>query len=458
MKRSDSDFLLAISVLLVTYLIAVISDLNEHWLVWASSNLGLGLEELPIALSFFSLAMGWYAWRRLLDAGISHQHLSDTIEKLKTEVDERKLAVEHAQVLSDTKNEMLETEYLLSKKLKLVRMMGDALAAAATLDELQKISVTYLEKIIPEHTVAVLFANNAFNNLVLSGAWGEHKDKVYQNIKFEECQVLQQGKPYIDSSNTQSMLCSHANLTTIKSVACYPIACHEMQYGVLHIRSARLTESLLSRADEQRVIEVCKTIGLHFYNTQLRSELSMASNRDELTGLLNRRGLGNTLKREIKASVLQGYEVTVAMIDIDHFKKYNDSYGHLEGDKALRFVAESLVKNIRSRDVIARFGGEEFILVLPDTNKVEAYKKLQSLIAKVAEDSEINPECKRAITLSVGIATCPHDQQSEEALIKSADLALYAAKNHGRNCVMAYKATSAKPDAPNPIIPTRQLD
>lgn len=458
MKRSVADFLIVIGVFLVAYLIAAIAGLNERWLSWVSVRSIIGLEELPVALSFLSFALGWYAWRRLQDAGVSHQQLSETIKKLQTEVDERKLAVEHAQVLSETKNEMLESEYLRSKKLKQVRMMGDALAAAVSVDELQGISVKYLRKIIPDHTVAVLFANKSFKNWGLAGAWGEHKDKVYLNVKLDDCRVLQQEKPYIDSSNTQNMHCSNANLTTIKSVACYPIACHGMQYGVLHIRSERLTESLLSREEEQRVIEVCKTIGLHFHNTQLRTELSMASNRDELTGLLNRRGLGSTLKREIQASQLQGYHVTVAMIDIDYFKKYNDSFGHPEGDKALKFVAETLAKNIRSRDVVARYGGEEFILVLPNTSKVEAYKKLKMLIAKVAQDSENNTECKRAITLSVGIATCPEDQKNEEALIKSADLALYAAKKRGRNCVMAYKVADSAAVSPAKIIRTHQLD
>ncbi|SFG61600.1 sensor domain-containing diguanylate cyclase [Neptunomonas qingdaonensis] len=458
MKRSDSDFFIVIGVFLVAYLIATISDFNEHWLSWASAYSMIGLEDLPIGLSFLSFALGWYAWRRLQDASVSHQQLSETIEKLQTEVEERMLAVEHAQVLSETKNEMLESEYLRNKKLKQVRMMGDALAAAVTLTELQEISVKYLKNIIPDHTVAVLFANKSFKNWGLAGAWGKHKDKVYLNVKLEECQVLQQGKAYIDSSNTQNMLCSNANLTTIKSVACYPIASHEMQYGVLHIRSERLTESLLSREEEQRVIEVCNTIGLHFHNTQLRTELSMASNRDELTGLLNRRGLGSTLKREIQTSQLQGYDVTVAMVDIDHFKQYNDSFGHPEGDKALKFVAETLAKNIRSRDVVARYGGEEFILVLPNTSKLEAYKKLKMLIAKVAEDSESVPECQRTITLSVGIATCPGDQKNEEALIKSADLALYAAKKRGRNCVVAYKAAASTVADPAKVIRTQQID
>ncbi|WP_293266502.1 GGDEF domain-containing protein [Neptunomonas sp.] len=462
MKRSVSDSLIVFIVFIVFYFFAALSGLNEHWVSWASTYSSIGLDELPVALAILCLALAWYAWRRLRDANASHQQLSETVEQLRLEAEERKLAVEQAQILSDTKHEMLEYEYLRSKKLQHVRLMSDALAAATSLDDLQAISVKYLKNLMPDHTVAVLFANKTFENWALAGAWGEHKDKVYPNVTLEQCQVLQQGKAYIDSSNTQQMLCGNANLTTIKSVACYPIACQAQYFGVVHIRSERLTGSLLSKEDEQRIIAVCNTIGLHFNNLQLRTELSMASNRDELTGLLNRRGLGNTLKREITTSEQQGYEVTVAMIDIDHFKNYNDSFGHQEGDKALKFVAETLAKNMRARDVVARYGGEEFILVLPNTSKIIAYKKLKMLIATVANDSELSPDCKRAITLSAGIATCPQDKSSEEALIKSADLALYAAKKRGRNCVMAYKVASSKVSATKPsaaanIIPTKQV-
>jgi diguanylate cyclase (GGDEF)-like protein len=177
----------------------------------------------------------------------------------------------------------------------------------------------------------------------------------------------------------------------------------------------------------------------------------MASNRDELTGLLNRRGLGNTLKREITAAGQQGYKVTVAMIDIDHFKAYNDTYGHPEGDKALKFIAEQLASNLRARDVVARYGGEEFILVLPNTTKAEAYKKLKAMLVSINKASVSSSECCKPITLSIGIATSPDDQTDEERLVKLADTALYAAKKRGRNCVIPY----ISPHANNRIATTQ---
>ena len=444
MKRSVSDFLIAIGIFVAAFLIAALTDLNERWLAWSQAQGLAGAEELPVALSFFSLALGWYAWRRWQDATSSHQQLSETVQQLQVEVEERRLAEEHAHVLSATKNEILENEYLRSEKLEQVRVMSDLLASASTLEELKAITVDSLQHIVPDHTVSVMFANTEFNLWKNAGSWGPHSDQVHQEMRLNDCWVLQNSKIYKDLSNTQTMSCPQANMTTIKSVACFPIICRERAFGVLHIRSDKLTENLLSSEDEKMVIAVCNSIGLHFYNAQLRAELSMASNRDELTGLLNRRGLGNTLKREIKASELQGYEVTVAMIDIDHFKQYNDTYGHQEGDKALKFVAEYLSRQIRSRDVLARYGGEEFILILPNTSKIEAYKKLKKMIAVIEELSGKSDTCMRAITLSVGIATAPGDSTEEEPLVKYADMALYAAKKHGRNCVVGYKKPSPK--------------
>ncbi len=443
MNKSKSDLLIAIGVFFLSYLIFAASHADLLWFSWGKEQGVWGVTSLPLALSVTTFGLAWFAWRRVTELAIAERQLDRTIECLKAEVEERKTAEEHASILSATQNEILENEYLRSEKLEQVRIMGDYLASATTLNELKSISIKCLKNIIPDHTVAVFFADATFSLWKQGSAWGVDEKNVYKEVEAGECWVLRRGQSYIDSSNTQNMLCDHANLTSIKSVACYPIFCREMQFGVLHLRSEQLMDKLLSSEDEKMVIAVCNTIGLHFYNTQLRNELSMASNRDALTGLLNRRGLANTFKREVQASSQQGYDVTVAMIDIDHFKKYNDSFGHQEGDKALKFVAETLAKSLRARDIVARYGGEEFIIILPDTSKAEAYKKLKAVIQQVALHSENSPECKTSITLSVGIATSPQDDMSEEKLVACADAALYMAKKRGRNCVIPYASPSS---------------
>jgi|GEM_PF-6332154 len=450
-RRSTLDVWIACGFFLVAYIAAALLDLNDSWRLWTQPFRMIGLDALPMALAITVGIVVWFAWRRWQEGEESRLALSETVERLQVEVEERKHAQEIAQVLSETKNEVLDNEYQRSEQLAQVSKMGDFLAAASSPEELKEISAKCLRNLLPHLTVGVMFADKSFSRWQLHSAWGEHYERIHPHVDAEQCWVLRRGQQYADQSNTQTMLCNEANVTELKTVACYPIFCREMQFGVLHIRSAEWQEHILSAEEEKMIVGVCNTIGLHFYNAQLRAELSMASNRDELTGLLNRRGLGNTLKREITAAGQQGYKVTVAMIDIDHFKAYNDTYGHPEGDKALKFIAEQLASNLRARDVVARYGGEEFILVLPNTTKAEAYKKLKAMLVSINKASVSSSECCKPITLSIGIATSPDDQTDEERLVKLADTALYAAKKRGRNCVIPY----ISPHANNRIATTQ---
>lgn len=439
MKKNRDDLPLILGLFSVLFIGIYVVDGGQLW-IKMSELVFAPLSALPLALGLTGLVLLWYVVELWKDSQAAHEELNDALAKMQNEVEERRLAEEHAHILTATKNEIIESELQRTKRLEQIRSMGDFLAGASSLKELRQIAVRSLNTILPEYTVGVLFADREFKRWKLIGAWGEHKESVHTEIDIESCWVLRQGQAYKDCSSTQMMMCDQANLTTIKSVACYPIFCRDMQFGVLHIRSDKPQEPLLSADDEKLIIGVCNTLGLHFYNAQLRAELSMASNRDALTGLLNRRGLGNTLKREIRSAVAQKYEVAVAMIDIDHFKQYNDTYGHPEGDKALRFVAEVLTENTRARDVVVRYGGEEFMLILPNTTKAEAESKLNTLIKTVESESKNSPQCQRAITLSVGVACAPRDQRSEEALVRLADVALYSAKKLGRNRVVAHKS------------------
>jgi diguanylate cyclase (GGDEF)-like protein len=423
---------------LCAWVLSAFFDLNHLWVGHLNGLSVLGLDDLPIALSLSLIVLAIFGYRYRSHLNETANTLSDTIEQLEHEIEERKHAEEMAELLSATKNEVLHRETERSEQLELITRMGDYMASVSSLDELKQISTRFLRKLLPSHTVGVLFTDQHFSKWTLEDAWGDRQELIHREFETNDCWVLRRGQPYIDHSNTHSMTCNHANNQHVKSVACYPIFCRNFQFGVLHLRSEVEQVPLLTPEEEKLVVGVCNTIGLHFYNAKLRAELSLASSRDELTGLLNRRGLGNTLKREIHASSNQGYHVSVAMMDIDHFKQYNDSYGHPEGDKALRFVAEQLTKHLRARDVIARYGGEEFIVILPNTRKAEAFKKLKSLLEVIHKASAASPDCQRPITLSVGLATSPEDQTDEERLIKLADMALYGAKKRGRNCVVPY--------------------
>lgn len=184
---------------------------------------------------------------------------------------------------------------------------------------------------------------------------------------------------------------------------------------------------------EQVTREVSKALH-HLLRFEHTKELSV---KDELTGIFNRRYFNQRFEREVLRSQRYGRSMAVVMADIDHFKRYNDLNGHILGDKVLKRVAEVLESNLRKADVVCRFGGEEFIILLPEISKEQARKAANKLRGKIErqvfEHEEKQPQKK--ITISLGVAVFPDDATQPEQLLRIADQTLYKAKSLGRNCV-----------------------
>lgn len=176
--------------------------------------------------------------------------------------------------------------------------------------------------------------------------------------------------------------------------------------------------------------------------TEMRYSLDQVrkdSLRDPLTEVGNRKFFDNELARVTSESIENNTTLSLLMADIDHFKKFNDTYGHLIGDQVLRLVARTLIENLKGRDIIARYGGEEFVILLPNTDVVSAEKVAnqlrESLGTKQVKRKNTN-ETLGVVTISLGATEyCPHEDL--EAFIARADAALYEAKQAGRNRVMS---------------------
>jgi diguanylate cyclase (GGDEF)-like protein len=160
-------------------------------------------------------------------------------------------------------------------------------------------------------------------------------------------------------------------------------------------------------------------------------QLEAQATTDPLTGLMNRRALQQHLRVQRALAVRQGHPLSLLMIDADHFKRYNDRFGHPAGDQALRGMGEALLHAVRESDLVARYGGEEFVALLPHTGVEEAAivaERIRAAIETHAFDHE-------PITVSIGVATLPVHAHSPAQLMQTADMALYRAKQDGRNCV-----------------------
>jgi len=170
----------------------------------------------------------------------------------------------------------------------------------------------------------------------------------------------------------------------------------------------------------------------------LQEKLREQANRDSLTGLFNRRYLDGTLEREMARSRREGVPLSMLLIDIDHFKSVNDSHGHQAGDEVLRVFSQLLLEHARAEDIVCRYGGEEFLLVLPKMPLGVARERAAQLLAMFQAQTVSFGDLRIRTTVSIGISATPDHADSADALIRHADDALYQAKRAGRNRVMVF--------------------
>ena len=158
--------------------------------------------------------------------------------------------------------------------------------------------------------------------------------------------------------------------------------------------------------------------------------------RDHLTGLFNRRYMEETLERELLRAVRKHLSLGIIMLDVDEFKQFNDSYGHAAGDLVLRQLGSLLLKQVRGEDIPCRYGGDEFLIVLPDASLIATSERAEH-ICKIAVRSHLqfDGQALTAVTLSLGVAVFPEHGVTREAILKAADTALYRAKHNGRGRV-----------------------
>ena len=195
-----------------------------------------------------------------------------------------------------------------------------------------------------------------------------------------------------------------------------------------------------TEAEERLAVTVSEHIALALSNLKLRETLHNLSIRDPLTGLFNRRYLEETLEREIRRAVRKNHPLGLIMLDIDHFKPYNDAFGHQAGDVVLREVGKFLRKSTRSEDIACRFGGEEFLLVLPEASLETTLQRAEEIRRGIKHlDVEFAGKVLGEITMSLGVSSYPQHGSTAEKLLATVDKALYQAKSLGRDNVFTYE-------------------
>ena len=209
----------------------------------------------------------------------------------------------------------------------------------------------------------------------------------------------------------------------------------------LHRQNEFLIEDLKRKNSELEVAKINleeKVRERTFEIEQANTRLSLLAVTDGLTGLHNHRYLHEQLRQLVERSIRSGVPVAMMMIDVDHFKKYNDRQGHPAGDEALRTVARLIAEDRRSVDVVARYGGEEFVILLHDVGVARAAEVAEKIRARIANApvAHADKQPLGRLTVSIGVAVCPDHAATAEGLLEAADVALYRAKKGGRDMVV----------------------
>jgi diguanylate cyclase (GGDEF)-like protein len=185
-------------------------------------------------------------------------------------------------------------------------------------------------------------------------------------------------------------------------------------------------------------------------NLRLRESLQSLSIRDPLTGLYNRRFMEEEVDRSISRMTRLQKPMALAFLDIDHFKDYNDKFGHDAGDAVMKAIAELMESFRQGSDVACRYGGEEFVVVMPETGPDQAKRKMESFRKSVRQLSlRLNGQTLPGVDISVGLSFFPEHGRTTTELLKQADNALYRAKQQGRNCIEVAGRVFSKPDQPS---------
>lgn len=319
---------------------------------------------------------------------------------------------------------------------ELLESLQSMLISSNSESEAYSATVRALEKLLPRLSGAlyVLAASRDFAELAV--CWGNNEASA-ERFHPDDCRALRMGRIHHVSNDSAELFCGHVNERALTSSVCIPLVTRDDVLGTLFLATPLGEQQEIGSYEKAVATTVGERLALALSNLRLTEKLRRESVRDPLTGLFNRRYLEETLDREMARAERAGKTISIISLDVDHFKHFNDSFGHDAGDRVLKELAAKMVSAVRSGDIACRFGGEEFILVLPDADGHIACQRAEELRRQV-ENLELRYAGKSlgSLTISLGVAVFPVQAGNREELMCLADDALYAAKRQGRNRVI----------------------
>jgi len=312
--------------------------------------------------------------------------------------------------------------------------MTSLLHACFELGEASTIISHFARQLFPDYAGALYVFRSSRNLLEVTTMWGDEEDNEPM-FGPQQCWALRQGQMYAVLDSQNSILCPHVHHA--RPYSCLPLMAHGEVLALLHVSpnsGITISDGTDPEAHYALLRVFTENIALALSNLKLRDSLRQQSIRDPLTGLFNRRYLEESLTIEIERAKRANGPFSIIMLDLDHFKRFNDTHGHEAGDAVLQALGSFLQKHVRGGDIACRYGGEEFTLILPGASLEIAQQRAEQLCEGIrALSVDFKNQVLGPLTLSVGIASFPNHGESGETVLQAADRALYQAKSEGRD-------------------------
>ena len=368
------------------------------------------------------------------------------------DITERKLA--QAQVLTTNDELLLLVNELQwrDRQMQLMNRMNELLQSCITREEAYRVIILCATDLFPGHNgcLAILPARN--ENLEVVARWGTEVI-MKSSFSLDECWALRLGQIHEVLDPETGLLCNHFMQPLQGGYLCLPLTVQGEMLGVLSLIDNAIQKGEHPPGLKQLAVTVGETIKLSLSNLKLRDELRLQAIQDPLTGLFNRRYLDETLPRELNRAQRLGARLCVVMLDIDGFKQFNDTFGHGPADSLLREFANVLRKHLRKSDISCRYGGDEFVLVMPDSSITDTEQRVEQIRVFLKELQQVQQPANELalISLSAGIASMPEHGSTEVELLRAADEAMYTAKQAGgdRSVIYAPARNSSLISLPN---------
>ena len=326
------------------------------------------------------------------------------------------------------------------EEMKSLIRLNELLQSCTTQAEAYQVIALKAGELFAGHSGCLAILHAQGRHLEAVARWGDEMT-VESSFSLADCWAIRRGQLHEIIDPRVDLLCHHFVHQPQTGYLCVPLIVQGEIIGLLCLVGAAASSDKHQVSQQQLAVTVGETIKLSLSNLKLREKLREEAIHDPLTGLCNRRYLEENLARELHRARRRNSPLCVAMLDLDQFKHLNDTFGHDAGDSLLRQLGQMLREKLRKSDIACRYGGDEFVLVLPDSSLADSQRRVEQIRVLVKElQIRHGGPLLDTITVSAGIAGAPEHNSTAPELIHAADNAMYAAKQAGGDRVVAYQA------------------